>query len=339
LPAFVQPQREPDEPMITIQNFAPSCFFLEEDGRCRVHAEHGREAKPYICRLFPANQIERAGVLLFVDTHWLCPLRPAREGDALLRHAELIADLQASIEVPAQLPSGDESRWPISLLVHEAFLRDLPIGADLLTRLARADLLAPRWDQEPRLPGASMATVHRAHLIALRRQMLDLVGLPDVDAASPRHPRELAILMPRFRLQLLRARPADMPLADFLGLLGRPMLALSVYLDLIAELGAPITLETVEHAWRAASSFCDLLSVVDRVPILPTLDGGPLVLFRTQEPAMQRFLRFAHEENPRRRLTLAELLGEIDLPDPSARVQLLQSFPRDTLSRFQFEPA
>jgi hypothetical protein len=339
LPMFVLPQRDPTQPLVALQNFGPSCFFLGENGRCRIQNEHGRALKPYVCRVFPANQLQRSGVILFVGTNFLCPLRPARESDARVRYADIIADLRASIEVPTQLTSTDEALLPEALLAHEAFLRDLPIDDDLLTRLARCDLMASRWDREPRLPGAALVTVHRAHLIELRRQMIELLGLDGTLAAgAPKHAREVAIMMPRLRLQLLRARAVTAPIGEYLALLGRPMVALSVYLELMSSLGTPITLSGIEHAWRVAQTFCEMLSAIDRVPILTLTDDKPLVLFRTQEAAMQRFLRFVHEENPRRRLTLGEVLREIDLPDPAARAQLCQSFTREALAYFTFEP-
>ena len=32
-----------------------ACYFLEDDGRCRIHADHGFDEKPVACRLFPFN--------------------------------------------------------------------------------------------------------------------------------------------------------------------------------------------------------------------------------------------------------------------------------------------
>lgn len=32
-----------------------ACLFLESDGRCRVHADHGFDEKPIACRMFPFN--------------------------------------------------------------------------------------------------------------------------------------------------------------------------------------------------------------------------------------------------------------------------------------------
>jgi len=112
----------------------------------------------------------------------------------------------------------------------------------------------------------------------------------------------------------------------------------SVYLELISSLGGEVTLGAIDQAFRQAQIFCEMLSHADRVPIImPGDDSYQLTLYKTQEAAMQRFLRFVHDENPRRRLTLRQLLGEIELHDPAARAQLCASFTREALPQFRFE--
>jgi hypothetical protein len=163
---------------------------------------------------------------------------------------------------------------------------------------------------------------------------------------APRFAQELGLMLPRLRLALVRARTlpttdgskAETPLGELLPQLGRRLLALSVYLELIALLGGEITLGAVEQAYRQGHLFCELLAQADRVPLIePGDDSYQLTLYRTQEAAMQRFLRFIHDENPRRRLSLSEVLLEIDLHEPAARAQLCQSFTREALPRFRFE--
>ncbi len=345
LPMFVVPQRDPAEPLVNLTNFSPSCFFLQGDGLCRVEVEHGRELKPYVCRAFPANQLQRSGVLLVAELNFLCPLQPAAgRGDVVpVRHAQVMADLHAAIEVPAQLASQPETLFPLALLEHEAHLRDLPIAEDedLLGRLAYADLVAPRWRSEPQPPSAPFVAAHRAYLAGLRGQMLALLGLDGAgEPTGPRFGRELALMMPRLRLALLRQRTdGDDGIDRLLPQLGRRVLAVSVYVELIARLGAEVTLGVVDQASRQGQLFCELLAMVDRVPTLvPTDDAAPIVLYRTQEAAMQRLLRFLHEENAHRRLTLGEVLHEIGVDDPAARAQLCQSFTREALPRFRFDP-
>lgn len=340
LPMFVSPVREPEQPLVGLVNFAPRCFFLKGDGLCRIEVDVGREAKPYVCRTFPANQLQRLGVILIAELNFLCPLRATQPGDTPMRHADLVRDLQQSIEVPMQLPSEAATLFPEALLVHEAYLRDLPTDDDLLTRLALADVMAPRWEKEPRAPNAAFLAPHRAYLAGLRREMIELLGVgTSFDPDQPRHGRELMLMLPRLRLALLRLRTqVGASLDDVLPQLGRRMVALSVYVELIATLGGEITLGLIDQAFRQGQLFCEMLSMADRIPLLlPGDESYKLTLFRTQEDAMQRFLRFLHDENPQRRLSMREVLSEIGVDDPVARAQLCQSFTREALKQFRFE--
>lgn len=78
------------------------CWFLDDGGRCRVEDEHGRDAKPATCRLFPFNRVFRLGGWTVVDFNSVvCPLRapsPDAPDDAVglsgrVAHAEVLAEL------------------------------------------------------------------------------------------------------------------------------------------------------------------------------------------------------------------------------------------------------
>jgi len=343
LPMFVRPRREPENPLVGLVNFAPRCFFLKDDGHCRIEDEHGRTLKPYICRTFPANQLQRAGVFLIADLNFLCPLRPARPGDARIRHADVLADLLQSIEVPSQLPSGPEDFLPEPLLLFESHLRDLPLDEDLLRRIALSDVMAPRWERAPSAPSPAFVAAHRAYLVRLRAQMITLLGLENlVDPERAAHAAEMGVMLPRLRLQLLKLRdPQKRTIGDVLPELGRRMVALGVYLELMASLGAEITLGAIDLAFREGQLFLELLAMVDRVPLIEPIEGSDyrLTLFRTQESELRRLLQFVHDENPRRRLTLGQIFAELSITDPVVRAQICQSFTREALARLHFEAA
>jgi Fe-S-cluster containining protein len=58
-----------------VRNCAPGCFFLTDKGECRIHHDHGYEAKPETCRLFPFNELMLVEDFLIVRPHsGLCPL-------------------------------------------------------------------------------------------------------------------------------------------------------------------------------------------------------------------------------------------------------------------------
>ena len=60
---------------ITLWNPRDRCWFLEDDGLCRVEVEDGRAAKPASCRLFPFNRVFTLGAVTVVDYNSvICPL-------------------------------------------------------------------------------------------------------------------------------------------------------------------------------------------------------------------------------------------------------------------------
>src|SRR5690606_4255242 len=80
------------------------CWFLSDDGWCRIERDHGRSAKPASCRLFPFNRVFRLGDTTIVDYNAvICPLRayPADVSDedvglsGRVTHDEVWADIAA----------------------------------------------------------------------------------------------------------------------------------------------------------------------------------------------------------------------------------------------------
>jgi len=63
---------------ITAFNPRDRCWFLADDGLCRIEVDDGRAAKPASCRLFPFNRIFRLGPYTIVDYNSvICPLHVA----------------------------------------------------------------------------------------------------------------------------------------------------------------------------------------------------------------------------------------------------------------------
>jgi Fe-S-cluster containining protein len=105
---------------ITAFNPRDRCWFLADDGLCRVEVEDGREAKPASCRLFPFNRVFRAGAWTVVDYNSvICPLVAVADGG--ISHDEVLAEI-ATIQDPAivgtQLPPDD------ALFAHEHALAE-----------------------------------------------------------------------------------------------------------------------------------------------------------------------------------------------------------------------
>jgi Fe-S-cluster containining protein len=85
---------------ITAFNPRDRCWFLADDGMCRIEVEDGRAAKPASCRLFPFNRVFTLGAVTVVDFNSvICPLYVAAPGDGIA-HLDIVAEL-ATIADPA----------------------------------------------------------------------------------------------------------------------------------------------------------------------------------------------------------------------------------------------
>jgi lysine-N-methylase len=86
------------------QTDAGNCVFLDENGRCRIHAKFGSDAKPLACRVYPF-------VLVRTSAHWRVGLRfacPSAANDAgrpITAHESALAEFAAALE-----EQGDRQR-------------------------------------------------------------------------------------------------------------------------------------------------------------------------------------------------------------------------------------
>jgi hypothetical protein len=92
---FTSVAQKTTEPLVQLINFGPQCFFLADDGRCDVHARHGRAAKPFVCKSFPINAFRLDGDVLVADVNFLCPIELASgaPGDERIHHEDLLRDI------------------------------------------------------------------------------------------------------------------------------------------------------------------------------------------------------------------------------------------------------
>ena len=94
---------------ITAFNPRDRCWFLADDGLCRIEVEDGRAAKPASCRLFPFNRVFRLGAYTIVDYNSvICPLTVGDDG---ITHASIIDEL-ASITDPTIIDTPLPARDP-----------------------------------------------------------------------------------------------------------------------------------------------------------------------------------------------------------------------------------
>lgn len=96
-PAYVRLGRE------TVLNHRPSggCVFLSDDGRCRIHAEFGADAKPLACQLYPFSLHPDTGGFQ-ASLRFDCPTAAANDGAPLSTHRPGVQKLaQALVDAGA----------------------------------------------------------------------------------------------------------------------------------------------------------------------------------------------------------------------------------------------
>jgi lysine-N-methylase len=81
------------------------CVFLNDDGRCRIHARFGGEAKPLACRLYPFMLVP-AGDHWRVSLRYACPSAAANDGRPLTEYQQELMRYGAE---PVQQPASDGS--------------------------------------------------------------------------------------------------------------------------------------------------------------------------------------------------------------------------------------
>lgn len=133
-----------------------ACVFLQEDGRCRIHAEHGLEAKPLACQFFPfilAPQEHEARVAI----SFACRSVQENRGAPLASHLREVRAMAAQVPELAPARTLLDPRTPAqpqeeAALVDAAdrWLRDartpLAVRLDGLAFLAQA-LGAARFER------------------------------------------------------------------------------------------------------------------------------------------------------------------------------------------------
>ena len=126
-PAVVPVGRRDSRPRLN-QTADGSCVFLMDNGYCRIHAEHGEAAKPWVCRMFPF-QVIPVDKHLRVTMRRNCPTAAANAGRPIERHLPLVRELadhavpSGKRPAPPQLVAGVRRSWPDALHLMEVLER------------------------------------------------------------------------------------------------------------------------------------------------------------------------------------------------------------------------
>jgi len=105
-----------------------SCVFLMPDGRCRIHAELGADAKPLVCRMFPLQIVPRDNVA-YVTVRRACPSAAADKGRPVSEHLEFARKLARERHLadaaphPPPIKPGEQREWPIARRLLETIQR------------------------------------------------------------------------------------------------------------------------------------------------------------------------------------------------------------------------
>ena len=123
-----------------------TCVALADDARCRVHAEHGAEAKPLACRLFPFTFVTTPEDVR-VSLSFACPAVVDGEGPPLgEQRAEIARTYQAIAGSPYRLAVADSVAltescrlpWSDAARLLDAAVTALERDGRLVERLCRA---------------------------------------------------------------------------------------------------------------------------------------------------------------------------------------------------------
>jgi lysine-N-methylase len=131
-----------------------SCVFLNEQGRCRIHARFGAEAKPLPCRLYPFILVP-AGDHWRVGLRFACPSAAASKGRPLAEHDRDLKEFAALLArreglsgnpseaavLPPRLHGRQRVAWPDLLRIAQAVLDLVRDPSDRVERRLRKCLV------------------------------------------------------------------------------------------------------------------------------------------------------------------------------------------------------
>lgn len=105
-----------------------SCVFLMSDRRCRIHHEHGPDAKPAVCRMFPFRLVP-LGDFAYLTVRRSCPSAAAGRGRKLEKHRRQVGRLAERRQMvpkatrPPAITRGHRVSWKDTWRVMEAIRR------------------------------------------------------------------------------------------------------------------------------------------------------------------------------------------------------------------------
>jgi Fe-S-cluster containining protein len=294
---------------ITAFNPRDRCWFLEDDGLCRIETEDGRAAKPASCRLFPFNRVFQLGAYTVVDFNSvICPLEVADDGVAHTDIAAEIAGIADPAIVGTRLPAQDPEAEGEAFVTTER--------AVSAVMFASPDLAAA-WGAQADL--AALAT-ERASVTEAFTAML---GAPWT-APSAATLATACWLTPSMRFNELygpRQYAARSAMPPVLARMWLAWLGFAALGETLAR--RPLGLQELTTLW---SEQAPLLHVAARWTEAPSLKPGPIELPGVDPDGRARALAQAFIDNRKPQRPLGAVLAAVFAKaDPIARVTALKT--------------
>lgn len=311
LSAFVGPSFH-DNVFVDFSNYSPRCFFLNDEGLCRIEQMHGRSNKPAVCKIFPFGHLRLFGETLVVAPQFECPMvvSSASERSPLSHHATL-RELIGRYELGR--PAGGVPR--IGAASFESARLELEVQLrDLAEPYIYAGEVSDLW---PKMFAFTMSQTASAKprfqsLWASWQELLD-VGAP---TALPRHTQALlAAMAPGLRIHhYLDWGPLDAPVY---------LAALEFYCGLALavdeiRLNAPSIKQLADYAEPAFAVMVHLLD-----PVRPTQSDVLAALAeQCQGPLQEVLLGIKHTDGSR---LLKELMAPAEAFRGLARLEFVRT--------------
>ncbi len=294
---------------ITAFNPRDRCWFLADDGMCKVEVEDGRDAKPASCRLFPFNRVFRIGAYTVVDYNSvICPVFTV--GDDGITHAEVLAEIATiqdptivGTKLPAQNADAEGKAFVESERAIAAALFAQP-GDLAIAWGAQADAAALDLERETASKAfeAILGTPWRAP------------GEATLAAAT--------WLTPSMRFNELYGPRQYAPRSSMSPVLARMWLAWVGFAALGEQLaGRALGLQELTTLW---SEQAPLLHAVARWREMPSLKPGPIELPGVDPGNIVRGLAQALIDNRKAKKPLGVLVAAMPA-DPTTRVTALKT--------------
>lgn len=283
--------------IVPLNNLSDRCFFLQDDGYCRVQNEDGYAAKPFVCRTFPLNvyRLSESAGTLFVSPNVLCPIKrfEGQPGDYQVRHADLLQEVAQAADAIRATAQGVQAQarpdaptfervWSAADIQFETWCRDfVPTAAETLSAVAYHAAALVHWEATQALPagnfvGSADAQACHDNMLAVVRRSAASLGLEPFDAEAALRQPHLLSLVPMLRVWMIEML-TSLHISDVLGMVPATFANLALFAHEAAHLSQrPLTLTECASIQRRYAGAATLMAFLDDTPWLETIpDTAP----------------------------------------------------------------